>query len=105
MSRETALREAKTGEEATALVVEWFTGKVAQVLGLKSEDIEKTKSVNIYGIDSLVAIDLKNWMHREVGAEMEVFVLLANVSLEELCREAAGKSVFRAEVVAKDSGV
>jgi hypothetical protein len=45
------------------------------------EDIDTMKSINVYGIDSLVAIDLKNWMHREVGADVEVFVFLADMSL------------------------
>lgn len=67
-------------------------------MGLKADDIDKNKPINVLGIDSLVAIDLKNWMHREVGAEMEVLVFLANVSLEDLCNEAAGKGVFRKTV-------
>ena len=97
--RATALKQAATIDAATALVVRWFTGKLAQVLGLKEDDVDASKSIAVHGIDSLVAIDLKNWMHREVGAEMEVFVLLGNTSLEDLCREAVGKSVFFNEAV------
>ena len=102
-SRETALKEVKTSAEATALVVEWFSAKIAQVLGLKEDDIDKTKPINAYGIDSLVAIDLKNWMQREVGSEMEIFVLLANVSLEDMCKEAVSKSSFLGQEVAKEN--
>ena len=94
ISKEIALKEAETSDAAAALVVEWFSGKIAQVLGLAEDEVDKTKPINVYGIDSLVAIDLKNWMQREIGSEMEIFVLLANVSLEDLCKEAVSKSIF-----------
>ncbi|PZD41177.1 Polyketide synthase modules protein [Pyrenophora tritici-repentis] len=94
INRATALKESKNLDEAAEQVTEWFSAKVAQVLGVRVEDIDRAKPVNVYGIDSLVAIDLKNWMHREIGADVEVFILLANVSLQDLCREVVKKSGF-----------
>ncbi|KAH7400554.1 lovastatin nonaketide synthase [Phaeosphaeria sp. MPI-PUGE-AT-0046c] len=98
ISRPNALKESKSLDEAAEQVTEWFSAKVAQVLGVRMEDIDGTKAINVYGIDSLVAIDLKNWMHREIGANVEVFILLANISLQDLCREVVKKSSFVKEL-------
>jgi hypothetical protein len=71
---QTALKQTKSSEEATELVICWLSKKLAQVLGLKEGSVDKSKAVRSYGIDSLVAIDLKNWLSREIGADMDVFL-------------------------------
>ncbi|TVY30657.1 Ochratoxin highly reducing polyketide synthase ota1 [Lachnellula hyalina] len=95
VDRAAGLREAKSEDDAVNLVIEWFSGKVAQILGLSKADIDLNKPVHTYGIDSLVAMDLKNWFMKEVGAEITVFLLLGNMSLQNLCMMATEKSVFR----------
>ncbi|RYO81820.1 hypothetical protein DL764_009708 [Monosporascus ibericus] len=93
------LKRAASQDEAAALVTKWFCNKIGQVLGLADADIDVTKPVHTYGIDSLVAIDLKNWFGRAIGAEIEAFLLLGNLSLEQLSTEAAKKSRYRREVL------
>ncbi|KAI0553284.1 lovastatin nonaketide synthase [Xylaria curta] len=88
------LRQAPSHYEAGSLVTMWFRSKVAQVLGLKIEDVDTDRPVHTHGIDSLVAIDLKNWFLREIGADIQVFLLLSNKSLTMVAREAAGISRF-----------
>ncbi|KAI0415487.1 lovastatin nonaketide synthase [Xylaria grammica] len=83
------LNRASTSEEAADLVTGWFRSKVAQVLGLKDADVDPDKPVHTYGMDSLVAIDLKNWFAREIGADVQVFSLLGNKSLSSVAKEAA----------------
>jgi hypothetical protein len=78
------LKHASTTDEAADLVTSWFRSKVAQVLGLKEDDV-----------DSLVAIDLKNWFAREIEVEVQVFVLLGNKTLASVAKEAAEASRFR----------
>jgi acyl carrier protein len=95
VDRAVELRKAGSEDEAVALVVEWFSNKVAQVLGLSKSDIDASKPVHVYGIDSLVAVDLKNWFTKEIGADITVFVLLGNMPLQGLCAIAAEKSIFR----------
>ncbi|ROW10959.1 hypothetical protein VMCG_00852 [Cytospora schulzeri] len=90
-----ALRQASSDEAAGALVTDWFRAKISQVLGLQQGDVDPERPVHTYGMDSLVAIDLKNWYAREIGAEVSVFMLLGNNTLEEVAKEAAKGSRFR----------
>lgn len=91
----TELKEAASDEEAGALVTAWFRSKISRVLGLQEDDVDVERPVHTYGMDSLVAIDLKNWYAREIGAEVSVFLLLGNNTLEEVAQEAAKGSRFR----------
>ena len=89
------LRRAVSNEQASELVTGWFVIKMAQVLGLDVSDVDPDKPVHTYGIDSLVAIDLKNWFAREINAEVQVFLLLGNTSIRQVAKEAAARSAYR----------
>lgn len=95
VDRKSVLRDAASDEEATALVLEWLKTKTALLLGIGAEDIDMARPAHSYGMDSLVSIDLKNWLSREIGFDVQVFQLLGNISLGELAGEAAVKSRFR----------
>ncbi|KAJ8128696.1 hypothetical protein O1611_g4939 [Lasiodiplodia mahajangana] len=71
VSREAALKAVETEDEAGSLVTGWLQTKLAHVLGLAVEDVEPSRPAHTFGIDSLVAIDLKNWFDREVGTDMQ----------------------------------
>lgn len=89
------LKSASTTDDAAALVTSWLSAKLAQLLGIPGIDIDTTRPVHAYGIDSLVAIDLRNWFEREIGARIEIFTLMGNISLEELAARAARDSLYR----------
>ncbi|KAL6231683.1 hypothetical protein BDW75DRAFT_243677 [Aspergillus navahoensis] len=76
-------------DRQASLVLEWTCSKVSQVLGVPIADICPDKPVLSYGIDSLVAVDLKNWFEREIGARVTVLDLMGNIPLQELCATAA----------------
>ncbi|PYI26785.1 hypothetical protein BP00DRAFT_460764 [Aspergillus indologenus CBS 114.80] len=89
------LRTLSSVEEATEQIVQWVTAKVGHILGLSAADIDPGKPVHTYGIDSLVAVDLKNWFDREIGASITVFDLMGNTPLRRLGEMAAEKSRYR----------
>ncbi|PYH86334.1 hypothetical protein BO82DRAFT_380441 [Aspergillus uvarum CBS 121591] len=89
------LRTLPSVEEATEQIVQWVTAKVGHILGLSAADIDPGKPVHTYGIDSLVAVDLKNWFDREIGASITVFDLMGNTPLRRLGEMAAEKSRYR----------
>ncbi|KAI1211883.1 lovastatin nonaketide synthase [Annulohypoxylon truncatum] len=89
------LQGAVSEQEAIHLVTEWLSAKVASILGLPETEINPSKPIHTYGIDSLVAIDLKNWFSREIGADVGVFMLMENMPLDQLSAEATKKSRYR----------
>ena len=95
VDRPTVLKQAASPEQAASLVTGWLRGKMAHFLGVPEADIDVAEPLAAHGIDSLMAIDLKNWFAREIGADIEVFALLNSASLEELAAGAAEKSRYR----------
>jgi acyl carrier protein len=89
------LQHTTSEKQAGELVTRWFLTKIAQVLALDMSDIDTDKPVYSYGIDSLVAIDLKNWFAREINTEIQVFSFLGNTSIRQVAEEAAAKSSYR----------
>lgn len=95
LDRPALLRNARILDDVEALATSWLTAKVSQLLGIPEIDIDTTKPVHVYGMDSLVAIDLRNWFEREIGARLEIFTIMENIPLEELAAKAAKQSVYR----------
>ena len=87
------LGAASSPEDAASLVKDWLLAKVGKILGLAEADVDASKPMHPYGIDSLVAIDLKNWLARKIGADVEVLTLLGNMSLETIAAVAAESSL------------
>lgn len=103
VDRPEMLKRAPSDDDAASLVLQWLRLKISHTLGLAPEEIDLTRPAHTYGIDSLVAIDLKNWFDREVGTGIQVFTLLGNVSLEELGKDGARRSRFRDSTLATQS--
>ncbi|KAK5626259.1 hypothetical protein RRF57_001974 [Xylaria bambusicola] len=89
------LKRTSSYEAAGELITGWLKVKIAQTLNLQQIDVDEEKPIHVYGIDSLVAVDLKNWFAKEIGAEVQVFVLLGNKPLREVAFEAAQCSRFK----------
>ncbi|KAL2845826.1 hypothetical protein BJX68DRAFT_277264 [Aspergillus pseudodeflectus] len=70
--------------------------KLSQITGIPREAIDPAKPVHAAdGINSLVAVELRNWFEKKVGAEVAVLEILGGGSILELCGVAAGRTRFR----------
>ena len=96
------LRQTLSIEDATPKIAQWLTKKIARMLGMAVEDVDTSKPLQAYGLDSLVAIEVRNWIGQEVGADVTVFDILGKGSMIELCKVAASKSKYVKE---KQGGV
>jgi acyl transferase domain-containing protein/short-subunit dehydrogenase len=71
-----------------SILVAEFSNAVAVMLYMKPDEVDSSMSVANLGIDSLVAIRMREWFLKEVGVEVSVIkVLSVNTSLTELCRD------------------
>ena len=88
----TLLRSARTLHEATATVELALRSYVASAITSEAEDIDPEKPVHAYGVDSLKAVEMRNWVFREFKAEVSVFDILGQTSISGLAGRLAGVS-------------
>ena len=86
------LREASTLETATELIADQIAKKVTAVLGMAEADIKVEESLSNYGVDSLAAVELRNWVRQEMESTVRLFELLADVPMRDLACKIARKS-------------
>ncbi|KAH7381320.1 polyketide synthase-like protein [Phaeosphaeria sp. MPI-PUGE-AT-0046c] len=65
--------------------------KLSRSLMMEPEEIDPGKSMSAYGTDSLVAVELKNWVQRETKVSISVFDILQSNSIGELVRKIADR--------------
>ena len=85
----------KTLQEASVMVTEALVAKLARSVALEEHEIEKSKSLAYFGVDSLLAVDLKSWIALKFGSDLPVFSLLGAPSLVAIGVAAAEKSIFK----------
>jgi acyl transferase domain-containing protein/NADPH-dependent curcumin reductase CurA/NADP-dependent 3-hydroxy acid dehydrogenase YdfG len=87
-----ALKSAADGEKALEVLYAALVNKLAAVLMLSVEEMEPTAAVASYSLDSLAAIEVRNWIAREADANVQVLELLTSPSLMELAKLILKKS-------------
>lgn len=87
-----ALKNATSQEVALEAVYQGLVTKLAAVLMLSPDEMEATSTVAAYGLDSLAAIEVRNWIAREVDANVQVLELLTSSSLTALAATILSKS-------------
>ena len=85
------LKQSQTLEDATQIVYAGLTAQVSKILMIPAEDFDRSKPIVAYGLDSLVAIEIRNWIAREMEANVQVLELLASGSLIALARTIVGR--------------
>lgn len=102
------LRSAPTLASATSALTHALATKLARALGVPVEDIDASRPVSAHGVDSLVAVELRNWIQRRAGAAVSVFELMGAESVRGLAGRVVGRSGFLREGlrvrVGKESG-
>jgi aryl carrier-like protein len=89
---ETLLPAATSLEEAAAVVCDALITRLAKILVMEPADIQVHKPVNAHGVDSLVAMELRQWFRKAVRADVATFQILANTPMERLAAKVAGRS-------------
>ena len=86
------LREAPTLEDAATLVREAVIAKISSLSMIPVEDISETRPMSDFGMDSLVAVEMRNWLFREMDSTVPILELLANNPLSALAMKIAKRS-------------
>jgi hypothetical protein len=86
------LRTAESMSTASQLCTDALLEKMSKVLMLPLADLNAALPMAAYGVDSLVAVELRNWIFREMKVDLPVIELLGNNSLSEICEVIARRS-------------
>ena len=86
------LRQATSLAAAVRSVYDSLGDKFASILMIPRDDITPTKAVVAYGLDSLVAIEIRNWLDRELEAKVPLMELLSTSSLMALAESVVARS-------------
>ncbi|RSL99901.1 hypothetical protein CEP52_009431 [Fusarium oligoseptatum] len=78
------LPSMKTLSEVTEATLFDLVGKISQIANISREDIDSSRAVNSYGIDSLSAVEIRTWISKELGASVSVFDIVSNSTMTEL---------------------
>ncbi|KAK7212811.1 hypothetical protein V2G26_019989 [Clonostachys chloroleuca] len=87
-----SFKASKSLHEAGAIVVQALTKKLSNALGIPIADVDASRAVHLYGVDSLIALELKNWFTNEYKADITVLQILSNITLEQLGLKVAEES-------------
>jgi hypothetical protein len=86
---------AESGSLITAgnIVVQALIQKLSKSLStMQGKDIDIHKPLHVYGVDSLLAVELRNWISKEFLADVAVFETLGSSTFSTLGMLVAGRS-------------
>ncbi|EED13647.1 polyketide synthase, putative [Talaromyces stipitatus ATCC 10500] len=87
----TQLQNASMPVEKLTIARGAITTRIAELLGVAADDIDSGDSISRYGVDSLVAGELRNWLIKTFNMEITMLQLLnKNTRIEDLVQGAAG---------------
>lgn len=81
--------------EAAGIVTRALVEKLAKSLSIAKEEIDATEPMHRYGIDSLMAVELRNWFASKMNADVAVFEILGESTFVAVGSVVAGRSSFR----------
>lgn len=80
--------------EASAILVDALATKLAEIFSLEVAEIDVALPLTRYGVDSLVAVELRNWLSGAIRAKVTVFEILQSTSLTGFAGLLATKSEY-----------
>ncbi|TGJ82196.1 hypothetical protein E0Z10_g6575 [Xylaria hypoxylon] len=86
------IHDAKDADKARGIIASALANRLSQALSIPLEDLELTRPVYSYGVDSLVAVELRFWLANEMGADVSVFDILSAQSIDSLSGLVATRS-------------
>lgn len=86
------LKQSRTLEDATRIIYTGLIAQISSILMVPADEFDPSMPIAAYGLDSLVAIEIRNWIAREMEANVQVLELLASGSLTTLAQTIVTKS-------------
>ena len=91
------LSGAERLEDAARIVSDAVVAKLSKTMVMSPDSFDLTKPMHTYGVDSLFAVELRNWFKKDLEAEIAVFDIMGNASFEDVGILGARRSRFVSE--------
>lgn len=96
------LPHVTTAADAGIAMKDALISRVAKSLQTETSEIDEARPLHSYGVDSLVAVEIANWIFKEIKVIVSVFDVLASMPIAALAEMVVAKSPFLpADMVAK----
>lgn len=85
------IKNAVSIDSAALVLVDELKKKLSKAVGIPQENIDTSIPLYAIGVDSLIAVEVRYWFMKSMGAEVTIQEVLSNRPLMVLCREVVGK--------------
>ncbi|KAL2872619.1 type I polyketide synthase [Aspergillus lucknowensis] len=92
VSIEAQLSRVVSRDEGAPIVQEALVNRVAKFLQTSPSEIDPSKPLYHYGVDSLAAVEMRNWVFREIKAEVSLLEVMSASPIAQLSQEIANRS-------------
>jgi acyl carrier protein len=86
------LRSCTSADEALEATLTAIKMKLARLLAIPVDEIRNDRSIASYGMDSLIAVELRNWVSTLLEAQVQMFELMSSMSFADLSSVIAKRS-------------
>ncbi|KAI1735289.1 reducing type I polyketide synthase, partial [Xylaria scruposa] len=91
---EAMFEEAPTLVAAAVHVADILKNRLCTLLGIDATERTINDRMNSFGVDSLIALELRNWVSKEMRADLAVYEILGDVKVVDTGLTIAKKSKF-----------
>lgn len=85
-----------TAAEVASAVRDALATKLAETMLMSRDEIDMAAPIHSFGVDSLVAVEIRNWLSNELRSDVAIFHILEATSVTALAALAVGKSSYLA---------
>ena len=104
ISTKQALKKAQNVHEASEIASKSLVEKLATVLITPAEEISTNKPVVALGLDSLVAVEVRSWIAKELDTKLSTMELMTSPSIRALADVVVARSLLLGNLRSKISG-
>lgn len=87
-------RDAVTVEDRAEIVLQGLVRKLSRALSIPPEDLDPSKPLYVYGVDSLLAVELRNYFAKEMRVDLAIFDIMNGSNFQAVSMTVASKSHF-----------
>ncbi|KAI6381444.1 hypothetical protein MCOR25_001140 [Pyricularia grisea] len=85
-------RATPDATDRARVVVEGLKQKLGRSMAISPDDVQVEKPLSAYGVDSLFAVELRNWILKDFAATVAVFDIMGNVPISNIGKLVVSRS-------------